>query len=168
MAQLFEDLGRRFRVALGDPSIRIDHIGSTAVVGLDAKPIIDVQISVASIDPVDVFRPGLESCGFVWRPDNPELTKRYFREQAGQQRTHVHVRRSGSFSEQLALLFRDYLRTHPECCAAYAAVKHSLAHLLVSDRSKYVDGKEPFIWDSLRRADRWAQDTGWEPGVSDA
>jgi GrpB-like predicted nucleotidyltransferase (UPF0157 family) len=165
---LFEALGGRIRVALGDIAIRIDHIGSTSVVGLDAKPIIDVQISVAALEPVDAFRPGLGACGFVWRSDNPELTKRCFREQTGQRRTHLHVRRSGSFDEQLALLFRDYLRTHPDSCATYAAVKHSLAHLLVSDRTAYVDGKEPFIWDTLRQADRWAQNTGWEPGPTDA
>jgi len=165
--RLFEALGGRIRSALGDAAVRIDHIGSTAVVGLDAKPIIDVQISVPALDPIDTFRPGLESCGFVWRSDNPDLTKRYFREQPGQRRIHLHVRRSGSFSEQLALMFRDYLRVHPERRAAYAALKHSLAHLLPTDRTAYVDGKGPFIWDTVRLADQWAQDTGWEPGASD-
>jgi hypothetical protein len=62
-----------------------------------------VQISVASLEPVDVFRAPLEHCGFVWRPENPELTKRYFRERPGAPRTHIHVRRAGSFSEQFAL-----------------------------------------------------------------
>jgi GrpB-like predicted nucleotidyltransferase (UPF0157 family) len=110
----FAELGGRLRSALGKVALRIDHIGSTAVPGLAAKPIIDVQVSVASLEPIDPFRSPLEECGFVWRQDNPELTKRYFRERPGDPRTHIHVRRVGSFSEQFALLFRDYLRAHPD------------------------------------------------------
>jgi GrpB-like predicted nucleotidyltransferase (UPF0157 family) len=165
---LFAKLGGQLRTALGEIALRIDHIGSTAVPGLDAKPIVDVQISVAALEPVDTFRGALEGCGFSWRADNPDLTKRYFREQPGQRRTHIHVRRSGSFSEQFALLFRDYLRTHPRRAAEYGALKRSVAHLLQADRRAYVEAKGPFVWDTIRLADDWAQQTGWEPGRSDA
>jgi GrpB-like predicted nucleotidyltransferase (UPF0157 family) len=164
---LFAKLGGQLRTALGEIALRIDHIGSTAVPGLDAKPVIDVQISVAALEPADTFRGALEGCGFSWR-DNPDLTKRYFREQPGQRRTHIHVRRSGSFSEQFALLFRDYLRTHPRRAAEYGALKRSLAHLLQADRRAYVEAKGPFVWDTIRLADDWAQQTGWEAGRSDA
>jgi GrpB protein len=61
----------------------------------------------------------------VHRADNPELTKRYFRERPGERRTHIHVRRAGSFSEQFALLFREYLRAHREHAAKYAASSRS-------------------------------------------
>ena len=165
---LFRELGARLRRELGALALRIDHIGSTAVPGLDAKPIVDVQVSVASLEPAGAYRPALERAGLVWRADNPERTKRYFRERPGERRTHVHVRRAGSFSEQLALLFRDYLRADPAWAARYAAEKHRLAHLLTSDRKAYVEGKEPFVWETVRRADGWAQATGWEPGPSDA
>lgn len=166
--ETFAALGRKLRQELGDLAVRIDHIGSTAVPGLDAKPIIDVQISVPSLEPVSLYLPALERSGFVWRADNPERTKRYFRETQGARRTHVHVRRAGSFSEQVALLFRDYLRADSEWAARYAAEKHRLAHLLLVDREAYVSGKDPFVWQTIRRADRWAQETGWEPGPSDA
>lgn len=157
--------GRRW----GDVALRIDHIGSTSVQGLAAKPIIDLQVSVVSLEPVTAYRRQVESCGFTWRADNPELTKRYFREVPPRPRTHLHVRRSGSFSEQFALLFRDYLRTHPDRAATYAALKHHLAHLLLlADRNAYVEAKSPFIWETIRLADEWAQATGWEPGPSDA
>jgi GrpB-like predicted nucleotidyltransferase (UPF0157 family) len=164
----FVELGTQLRRALGETALRIDHIGSTAVPGLAAKPIIDVQISVLTLEPVDRYRGAIESCGLAWRADNPELTKRYFREVPPRPRTHVHVRRSGSFDEQLALLFRDYLRAHPERADAYAAVKRSVAHLLLTDRAAYVDAKAPFIWEVIRDADEWAQQSGWEPGPSDA
>ena len=166
--ELFRHLGARLRNALGGVALRIDHIGSTSIPGMDAKPIIDVQISVASLEPVDPFRIPLESMGFVWRADNPELTKRYFRESPGDRRTHIHVRRAGHWSEQFALLFRDYMRTHPEDAQAYAELKYRLADEFGTDRHGYVDAKGPFIWQTMVKADAWAQETGWMPGPSDA
>jgi GrpB-like predicted nucleotidyltransferase (UPF0157 family) len=71
---LFAELGHRLRGALGDVALRIDHIGSTSVPGLAAKPIIDVQVSAASFEPLAAFGEPLESLGFVFRGDNPERT----------------------------------------------------------------------------------------------
>ena len=155
------------RTALGDVALRIDHIGSTAVPGLAAKPIIDVQISVAAFAPLDAFGEPLERLGYVFRADNQELTKRYFREPPGSRRTHVHVRRAGSFSEQLALLFRDFMRTHPDWAQRYAELKYRLAERHAADRERYTEGKRPFTWESVAAADEWAQRTGWLPGRSD-
>jgi GrpB-like predicted nucleotidyltransferase (UPF0157 family) len=165
--QRFTRLGRELRRALGDVARRIDHIGSTAVPGLAAKPVIDVQISVLSFEPVDAFRAPLASLGYVYRADNPERTKRYFREPPGTARTHVHVRRAGSFSEQLPLLFRDYLRAHRADAEEYAALKRRLAELHRGDRQAYTDAKVPFSWELIRRADEWAQREGWIPRSSD-
>jgi hypothetical protein len=106
---------------LGEVALRIDQIGSTAVPGLGAKPIIDIQVSVADFEPLAAFRRPLEQLGYVYRADNPERTKRYFREPPGRRRIHVHVRQAGSFSEQWALLFRDYLRAHPDGSGGGAA-----------------------------------------------
>jgi GrpB-like predicted nucleotidyltransferase (UPF0157 family) len=164
----FAQLGSVLREALGDVAIRIDHIGSTSVPGLAAKPVIDVQISVARLDPVQPFCMPLQQLGFVYRPDNPERTKRYFREPPGQLRTHIHVRRSGSFAEQLSLLFRDFLRGDSQAAARYENVKRSLADRYRLDRAAYTDAKGPIIWEIIQRADAWAQQTGWEPGPSDA
>ena len=164
----FAELGREFRAGLGGVALRIDHIGSTSVPGLAAKPIIDLQVSVAAFEPLEAFKLPLERLGYVYRADNPERTKRYFREPPGRRRTHVHVRRAGSFSEQWALLFRDYLRAHGEVAAEYGAVKRRLAIRFVDDRHGYTDAKVPFMWEVIRRADEWAQPQGWLPGPSDA
>jgi GrpB-like predicted nucleotidyltransferase (UPF0157 family) len=166
--ELFGAMGRRLREAVADVALRIDHIGSTAVPGLAAKPIIDVQLSVASLEPLDSYRTPLTEAGFVHRADNPELTKRYFRERPGRSRTHVHVREAGTFSQQLPLLLRDYLRTDPAAADAFAAVKRRLAAEHRYDRAGYVEAKEPHVWDLLRHADGWAQRTGWRAGPSDA
>jgi GrpB-like predicted nucleotidyltransferase (UPF0157 family) len=133
-----------------------------------AKPIVDVQISVARLEPVEPFRSPLEAAGFVYRAANPERTKRYFREPPGRRRTHVHVRRAGSFSEQLPLLLRDYLRAHPAAAQDYGQRKQALAARFARDRHGYLDAKVPITWEVLRRADEWAQRTGWEPGPTDA
>ena len=150
---LFGETGLALRTVLGTVALRIDHIGSTAVVGLAAKPVIDVQISVAAFEPIETFKDPLERLGYVYRADNPERTKRYFREAPGSRRTHIHVRRAGSFSEQFPLLLRDYLRCHGGAAAEFAAVKRQLAERFRYDRAGYTVAKNPYVWELIRRAD---------------
>jgi GrpB-like predicted nucleotidyltransferase (UPF0157 family) len=163
----FVEIARPIRPVLGAVALRIDHIGSTAVEGLDAKPVIDIQISVAAFEPLEAFRLPLEGLGYIFRADNPDLTKRYFREPPGARRTHIHVRRAGSWAEQFALLFRDYLIAHRTDAERYAELKHRLAEKYRNDRGGYTDAKGPFIWEIMVKATEWSQMTGWEPGASD-
>lgn len=165
---LFRQIAAPMREALGPVSLRIDHIGSTAVPGLAAKPVIDIQISVASFDPITAFRDPLERLGYVFRAENPERTKRYFRESPGTRRTHIHVRVKGSWNEQFALLFRDYVRTHREAAERYATLKADLARQFPHDQEAYTNAKGPFIWAIMADANVWAQTDGWAPGPSDA
>jgi GrpB-like predicted nucleotidyltransferase (UPF0157 family) len=163
----FRIIGARLRDHLGDMAQRIDHIGSTAVPGLAAKPVIDIQIAVIAFEPFDPILFALEDLGYMWREHNPDLTRRMFRD-ADPRTAHIHVRVVGSFGEQMALVFRDYLRAHPTEADAYAALKMRLAAQYHHQRAAYTDGKEPFIWGVLQRAHRWTQATGWVPGPSDA
>ncbi len=128
---------------------------------------IDIQISVASFEPFDRLLKPMENLGWRWRSDNTDLTKRYFRESPGTRRTHIHIRLAGSWSEQFALLFRDYVRCHPDDQAEYVALKHQLAAQFRDNRLAYLDGKDPLIWSIMLKADRWAQEVGWRPGPSD-
>ncbi|TBY68958.1 GrpB family protein [Rhizobium leguminosarum bv. viciae] len=167
-AEKFRTKAAVIREALGTHAKRIDHIGSTAIRGLAAKPIIDIQVSVAAFDPLDSLVEPLKAIGYVWRSANSELTKQYFRESPGQERTHIHVRRLGSWHEQWPLLFRDYMRLHVEEHEPYVDLKRSLAAQFQNDRAAYTTGKEDHLWQIIRRADRWAAATGWTPVVSDA
>lgn len=166
---LFREEAGRLRQALGAVALRIDHIGSTAVPGLAAKPIIDVQVAVAAFDPLAAYRGPLETLGYLFRADNPDRTKRYFRESPGARRMHIHVRRHGSWSEQFALLFRDFLRRHAQQAEAYAAFKIDLIQRQYGyDGDAYTKAKEPIIWTIMRQASDWSQEAGWKPGRSDA
>jgi GrpB-like predicted nucleotidyltransferase (UPF0157 family) len=167
---LFQQLAHPLRNTLGSVALRIDHIGSTSIPQLAAKPIIDIQISVTDFDPLVVYKIPLERLGYIFRADNPELTKRYFRERPGERRVHIHVRRAGSFSEQLSLLFRDYLRTHSDIAYQYAQLKIELAqqYAHANDHTAYTEAKDPFIWQVIALADKWTQQIGWVPEPSDA
>jgi len=166
-AKEFQSIGCQLREALGNIALRIDHIGSTAVTGLAAKPVIDIQISVASFTPLAAFKAPLESLGFSYRVENPDKSKRYFREASGDKRVHIHVRQAGSWAEQLALLFRDFLRCHPDYCHRYEQVKYELAKKYKLNRQHYTKSKESIIWEILKQANHWSQQTGWSPANSD-
>ncbi len=174
----FRALGGRLRSALGPSALRIDHIGSTSVPSLAAKPIIDIQVSVQDLAALDVYRLPLEAAGFRWH-ENPDQIKKLFNLPPDQPKSNVHVVQAGSFVEQFNLLFRDYLRLHPARASASAALKRNLAPLyLVKQAQKasrgertpqpYTDGKAPFIWETVRLAYEWSFDSGWHPGSSDA
>ncbi|WP_145150059.1 GrpB family protein [Paenibacillus xylanexedens] len=165
---LFLETSSKLREALGEKAVRIDHVGSTSIAGIDAKPIIDIQISVSQYENLLDYKREIETVGFVFRAENPDKSKRYFREEPGSRRIHIHVRQAGSFSEQMTLLFRDYLREHPEDCLKYAEEKYRLMSLYKDQRPKYVEGKGPMVWSILQRAHRWSQDIGWQPAKSDA
>ncbi|MBB6024721.1 GrpB-like predicted nucleotidyltransferase (UPF0157 family) [Paenibacillus sp. JGP012] len=164
---LFIELGSNLRNSLGNTALRIDHIGSTSIEGIDAKPIIDIQISVLDFDDELSFKPHIEGLGFELRTNNDDKTKKYFREIPGTRRTHIHVRQAGSFGEQTTLLFRDYLRRNSNDCTKYVNEKHRLMNLYKNDRPKYVEGKGPIVWEILNRASRWSQEVGWRPGKTD-
>jgi GrpB-like predicted nucleotidyltransferase (UPF0157 family) len=164
----FSRLGAALRSALGNTAIRIDHIGSTSVPGLDAKPVVDIQISVKSFTPEDPYQIPLDKLGYFLREDNTDKTELYFREKPGGKRTHIHIAKAGSWSEQTLLLFRDYLRVHPYDAKRYAKLKYKLAEKYQDDRPGYTNAKTSFVWSILKKAAQWSKDTGWEPGPSDA
>ena len=156
----FEHLRRLLAAALGEAAIRVEHVGSTSVPGLAAKPIVDVQVSVADVDDEDSYRPAIEALG--WPLHLREPGHRYFRPPTPQPRTvQVHVCSAGSEWEWRHLLFRDYLRAHPERAGAYEELKRKLVASHGHDRLLYTDEKGPFIDETVALAERWAEQSGW-------
>ncbi len=160
--RLFEDLRVRLAAALRPRAVRIEHVGSTAVPGLAAKPIVDVQVAVPDVADEAAYRGAIEALGFGLRYRTERW--RYFRPPPGLPRTwQVHVCAAVSDWERVHLLFRDYLRTHPDRADAYGRLKRRLARRFGIDRIGYTDAKGPFIEESLASAEEWAGEVGWQP-----
>ena len=140
----------RIVAALGPIALRVAHVGSTAVVGLDAKPVIDVLISVASIREESPFRPALESLGYVRREDVTLPDDAYFvLNEDGVRVVQLHVCESGATFEGEHLAFRDKLRSDPELRDRYATLKRDLSERYPDDRLAYTAAKAPFIRTAL-------------------
>jgi GrpB-like predicted nucleotidyltransferase (UPF0157 family) len=159
-ADRFAELRDRIVTALGPAVVRVEHVGSTAIPGIVAKPVVDVQVTVPDVEDEDAYRPTLESLGWPMRSREPG--HRYLRTPSRlYPRIHVHVSQAGSQWERDHLLFRDYLRAHPAVAAAYAERKREFAVRYRDDRLAYTEAKTPFIRSTLARAERWAGERGW-------
>jgi GrpB-like predicted nucleotidyltransferase (UPF0157 family) len=166
----FEAIAVTLRKALGRLALRVDHIGSTAVPGLPAKDIIDVQVTVAALDRerlVPAFaRTGLvdQGIGADHRPPgatgpDDDWGKLLFKPATGRP-VNVHVRVAGRANQRYPLLFRDYLRAHPDAAVAYGRLKRGLADLGI-DAGAYSDVKDPACDLIFIAAEAWAEQTGW-------
>lgn len=164
----------RVRLAAGDKAVRADHIGSTSVPGLAAKDVLDLQLTVSTLDDADALADALSDAGFVraegvWFDDPQDGS------QPWDKRLHVgadpcrpvnlHVRPVQGPAWRLALLFRDWLRAQPGEVAAYADHKHELAQRHAGDGTTegYAEEKQPWVNAAFRRAEDWARRTGWTP-----
>jgi len=133
----------------------IEHVGSTAVPGLGAKPIIDILLGVTSLSEVESRIPQLEGRGFEYvaeyESELPE--RRYFRKpQVGPRTVHLHCVVCGGEFWVRHLAFRDHLRTHANDASAYFDLKRKLAARHTDDRSAYTDAKSDFIQSIVENA----------------
>ena len=140
----------RIRKAVGPLALRIDHHGSTAVPGLAAKPVIDIQVSVADVAAIDTYRQPLQSIGYTHVPHPEDAFCPFFHRPAHWPHTHhVHVVRVGGAEERRTLAFRDYLRDHPAEAQAYAELKVRLAARFSAEsfesRQGYANAKTEFV-----------------------
>ena len=146
---MFAQEAARIAGALGDQLLGIEHIGSTAVEGLVAKPVIDIQVGVRSLRATSSIVEAMAGLGYVYVPEfESELpNRRYFRRGLGGRRTHqVHlVERTDTQWWDRHVAFRDWLRTHPADADAYGALKVELARTHRDDRVAYTDAKSEFI-----------------------
>jgi GrpB-like predicted nucleotidyltransferase (UPF0157 family) len=148
---------RRLEAAVGEGAVRIDHVGSTAVPGQAAKPIVDLQLSVADIGARELYVEPLEGIGYLFAPDPDWPDFHFFGKPAARPRTfHLHVCATGSEHERRHLVLRDYLRAHPEEVARYGALKRDLVARHPEDRLAYIAGKDEYVAALERRALAWA------------
>jgi dephospho-CoA kinase len=170
----------RIKTAAGHHAVRVDHIGSTAVPGMEANDVIDVQVTAPSLLDADEIADALRAIGYprvagitsdVAKPDgrstvtefdhtdSPALWLKRLHASADPGRpVNVHVRIDGWPNQQFALLFTDWLREHPGVREEYLAAKRAAVAA-----PQYADAKEPWFSDAYRRAWDWADATGWRP-----
>lgn len=158
-ADMAESELQRIRGALGTVVSRLDHVGSTAVPGLAAKPILDLQLSVAVIAARANYVEPLERLGYLFVPSPESPDFHFFALPQERPRTyHLHVCEAGSEHETRHLAVRDFLRTHPSEAERYAALKRRLAAKHPRDRLSYIEGKDEYVAALERRAGLWASD----------
>lgn len=160
---------------LGETAQRIDHIGSTSVPGLAAKDILDMQVTVGTEPELDDVVERMAAADWEVRPprrDHPvpglpaedlQWVKRLLVEPMYRRRVNLHVRVAGRANQRYALLFRDYLRSHPETAAAYGEFKRRAAALPIDSVGDYSDLKDPVCDLIYLPAEEWAARTGWTP-----
>lgn len=176
----FSALGHGLRAGLGDVASRIDHIGSTAVAGLAAKDIIDIQVTVADLDDSRI-EPAMAAFGAIERfkgtfdhePPGVSVPEEQRQKWLWHLRqddvaANIHLRVEGRWNWRYALLCRDFLRAHAGTAQAYGEVKRQLARYFGDDVEAYYDVKDPAFDLFMSVAEEWAEWTGWVLGPSDA
>ena len=177
---LFERRRDRLRAVFAGTGVEISHIGSTAVPGLRAKPIIDIQIGAPDLARLDPSR--LSEAGFDFAPeidaddappgadDAPHLWRKLYARQTenGVRAAHLHIREIGRPNHRFALLFRDFLRADAMAAAQYGAFKASASTIAAAasdpgGSGAYLDLKDSVVLLIARLAEAWAAETGWRP-----
>jgi GrpB-like predicted nucleotidyltransferase (UPF0157 family) len=154
----FAEVAHLARDAVADFGAEVEHVGSTSVPGLAAKPVIDVDVVVRSPDDVAVAIERLRSLGYVYQGDKGVRGREAFMWPPGTEPHHLYVVVAGSQPHSDHVRFRDYLRQHPDVANEYAALKRSLAEEHRDDRLGYTDAKSEFVAGVLRAAE--AEDHG--------
>ena len=155
---LFEAEALAIRDVMGSLALRIEHVGSTSVPGLAAKPVIDIQVSVATLTTFETYSGPLAQIGYRHIPlGSFDLVYPFFQKPAEQPSTHhIHLCVLGSDLERRHLAFRDYLRSHPAVGTEYVELKRSLAAahdgVTLESRERYSLSKTPFVTTVLERA----------------
>lgn len=137
--------------SLSNLILDIQHIGSTSIPGMPAKPILDIGVAVANFEEAVRCIPLMEQLGYQYKGENGIPRRHYFVQ--GNPRTHhLHMLEIASAEWKHHLLFRDYLCRNAEVAQAYAELKQTLATQFAADREAYQNGKESFIQTVLQKA----------------
>lgn len=149
----YEDERAAIMDGIGGYIIDIQHVGSTSIPNLDAKPIIDIAVGIEELDVGTKFIEPLKKIGYEYRSDAGVKGRHFFAKGSAESRTHyLHVEIFGGELWENHILFRDYLREHGDVMEQYRNIKKELAGLFYNDRGTYTSRKTDFIANVLERA----------------
>jgi len=150
--------GARIADAVGPALLRVEHVGSTAIPGIAAKPTVDLMPVVRSEDDLDTCRAPMEGLGYHWRGEFGIPGRRYcVLERDGRRVFHVHFFAEGNENVARQIAFRDYLRAHRGEALAYEAIKREAAAANPKDSMAYNDHKSDWIHACQQRAEAWTK-----------
>lgn len=141
----FEEEARTLRLLLGSTVRAIHHIGSTAVPGMKAKPIIDIILEVDTLSSLDAKCNKLESVGYEGKGEFGILGRRYFRKGGDNRTHHLHAYQADDANIIRHLVFRDYLIEHPDIAELYGERKSLIAKACINSDVSYYDAKSAFV-----------------------
>ena len=154
-AQLFEQEKTVLLEQAGSVIERVHHIGSTSVVGLSAKPVIDIILEVTSLEDLDRVQSVFEGLGYQAMGEYGIPQRRFYMKGGECRSHHIHAFCAGHSHVQRHLAFRDYLRAHPQALLEYQALKIKTAASCNNDIEQYCDGKNDFIKTHEAKALKW-------------
>ena len=157
--EMYEKEAASVMSALGNLALRIHHIGSTAIPGTCAKPLIDILAEAVEVESIDSRNDAMIELGYEPRGEFGIPGRRYFSKGTDEKRTHhVHIFQVGDPQIERHLNFRDYLIAHPDIAKEYCKIKKQLAAQFPNDIGNYTDGKSEFINNIDQRALKWANE----------
>ncbi|MFP7230648.1 GNAT family N-acetyltransferase [Bacillus subtilis] len=156
-AELFKEEKKRLKLVFGPEIIAVQHIGSTSIPNMAAKPIIDMLVEVRSIEAVSQYDTKMKSIGYTPKGENGIAGRRYFQKGGNKRTHHVHMYEKGNRAIERHLLFRDYLRAHPAIAKEYAVLKKRLAAQYPDSINHYIQGKDDWIKTAEEKAKRWKE-----------
>lgn len=147
----------KIRTIMTRDIIKTHHIGSTSIPGMSAKPVIDILVEVKDINNIDKYNNEMEKLGYIPKGENGIFGRRFFLKGLYNRTHHIHTFQEGNSEIQRHLNFRDYMIAHPEEAKRYGELKIQLANKFRHDIESYINGKDSFIKDIDRKAEKWSK-----------
>ena len=143
----FQKIKNEVMSTLGDLALSVEHVGSTSVCGLSAKPIIDIDIVIQDNSVLDEVIGKLELIGYIYEGDLGIKDREAFRynNKPNLMLHHLYVCPKNSLELKKHIAFRNYLKNHPDCIKEYSKIKEEAAKLYPFDIEKYIEYKAEFI-----------------------
>ncbi|TFG11015.1 GrpB family protein [Candidatus Heimdallarchaeota archaeon] len=153
--EFYEQESKVISSQISDFLVDIQHIGSTAIPGIIAKPIIDIAVAINSLENIAKIIEPLSEIGFVYRGEQGIPDRHLFIKGGEELRTHhIHVMHKSHYEWKKHILFRDYLLNHPEEVQKYSELKRRLEKQFKQDRESYTESKSEFIEGILEKANQ--------------
>ena len=153
----FESIKDLVSRVFGDKALKIEHVGSTAIQGMRAKPLIDILVVVEKLEPFEKEKELMIEAGYEWRyypkPDEGLAFSKFGLD--GEKLEHIHICEESSSWVRKFIVVRDYLRTHPKKAKEYSELKQKNIELHPDDYPAYRNAKAPFLERLKKEADKW-------------